>query len=206
MKNFLFIYRNLEKGQTLYSQTTKLTQRLIYDQFSRPNWSNKRPSLRKDLWKIMCLVKTPNSEINDQVYNNLIWLKDYRNKLIKSTKLQDKELKNEILSHRYRNEWGRLWYSGQYRPIYCMETIADLIESLVKVSNTHEDVSMVKKDKFKIYWEDYWRMGNKSNWTELEQNVEHYVLPKANNALRDETNVVKEIMQFEEDDGNKLSL
>ncbi|CCH60137.1 hypothetical protein TBLA_0C03340 [Henningerozyma blattae CBS 6284] len=176
----VFIFRNLESGQILYSQVPVFSQRQINDQFLRPNWDNKKPPLRRDIWKCMCVIDLPTYDVGIKLFQDLKRLRY----------LRDVTFKKETDAMRKKNEYGRIWYRGLYRPTYSQEAVADLIESLTKIRDD-KTISKVG-DKIKIHWEDQWRMGDKKKYWEPElPHVKHEMIPKLGNAHRDESVILK---------------
>ncbi|CEP24199.1 MHR1 [Cyberlindnera jadinii] len=139
----VFLFRNLESGQVLYSQLPTFTDYQIKTQFQRPNWQNKRPSLRRDIWRLMAVVDCDTYEGSVKLYENLVQLRSMR----------DLTLKDVAMRFRPRNKDGNIWYSAQFRPIYTQEAVADLATSIENAQT-----------KSKIHWEDEWRKGEMSNW------------------------------------------
>lgn len=119
----VYIFRNLEYGQVLYSQFPNFSQTQVDKLFVRPNWSNRKPSLRRDIWKCMCVVNLQNYKQSVHLYQNLCRLRY----------LRDVAQRKESDKLRKKDSNGHVWYSGQYRPTYCQEAVADLRESLLKV-------------------------------------------------------------------------
>lgn len=171
---WVYLYRNLVQGQVMYSQLPEYGARNLKTQFQRPSWQNKFPEMRKDVWRIMCVVQMPTHQDSVQVYQNLCRLRYMRDVLYKE----------EAQKHRKLNEMGRVWHSGQYRPTYTQEAVADVRESLLK-SNTNGPVNLV--------WEDLWRMGDKFHWDTLPFNVHHTAIPKHGNVIRDEHSMLKQL-------------
>ena len=171
---WLYLYRNLERGQVMYSQLPEYGERNIKTQFKRHQWENKTPSLRRDIWRVMCVVQMPNHQDSVQVYQNLCRLRYMRDVLYRE----------EAQKHRKLNDKGQVWYSGQYRPTYTQEAVADLKESIDK-SGSAGPVTLV--------WEDMWRMGERSVWEELDLEIKHRALPKLGNVIRDEHAMLKQL-------------
>ncbi|EDO17695.1 hypothetical protein Kpol_1004p73 [Vanderwaltozyma polyspora DSM 70294] len=172
----VFIFRNLESGQVLYSQLPNFSEKQIKLQFQRPNWANKQPSARRDIWKCMCVVDMPSYEASVQLYQNLVRLRYLRDvTYVKQT--------NEM---RKKNNDGNVWFSGQYRPTYTQEAVADLVESLTKIDSEDK--------KLTIHWEDQWRMGDKEKyWTPILPQVEHSLMSRVGNTSREESSILKEL-------------
>lgn len=139
----VFIFRNIESGQVLYSQLPTFTDYQIKTQFQRPNWQNRKPSLRRDIWRVMAVVDCESYEGSVEVYQNLVKLRSMR----------DLTLKDVAMKFRPRNKDGNIWYSAQFRPIYTQEAVADLASSIESAQT-----------KSKVHWEDEWRKGDLSNW------------------------------------------
>ncbi|KAH3682580.1 hypothetical protein WICPIJ_006455 [Wickerhamomyces pijperi] len=139
----VFIFRNLESGQVLYSQLPSYSDYQIKQQFQRPNWQNRKPSTRRDIWKIMAVVDCKDYESAVVTYQSLVRLRAMR----------DLTLKNVANQFRPKNSDGNIWYSAQYRPVYTQEAVSDL-------SNVVDTL----QTQVKIHWEDEWRKGDLSNW------------------------------------------
>ncbi|EGW35362.1 uncharacterized protein SPAPADRAFT_58587, partial [Spathaspora passalidarum NRRL Y-27907] len=112
----IFLFKNLFSGQVLYSKVPAYHQDQIDEQFVAPNWQNRKPSRRNDLWKIMCIANFANFEYSNAAYEGLVQLR----------KVRDVEQKKEAQAMRKKNDDGNIWYSGQYRPTYSQEAVADL--------------------------------------------------------------------------------
>ncbi|KAH3673265.1 hypothetical protein WICMUC_003724 [Wickerhamomyces mucosus] len=139
----VFVFRNLESGQVIYSQLPTFSEYQIKLLFQRPNWQNRKPSTRRDIWKIMAVVDFKNYDSAVVAYQSLVRLRSMR----------DLNLKNIAMKFRPRNQDGNIWYSAQYRPIYTQEAVSD-------ISNVLETL----KKEAKIHWEDEWRKGDLQNW------------------------------------------
>ena len=130
----------------------------------------------------MCLVKLPKPEWSLQLYRDLIHLRHLR------------DIKG-INSHRELNSFGQVWYSGQFRPVYGQEAIADLRECLLKgpvgtANNSNNEDNTT--NLVTIYWEDLWRMGDKEKyWTDILPQVEHKQIPRIGNTSREESGILK---------------
>lgn len=164
----VFLFRNIESGQVLYSQIPKFSEYQIKKQFQRPNWENRRPTLRRDIWRIMAVANLQTYESAVKLYENLVSLRSFR----------DLTKKDEAMKYRPRNSDGNIWFSAQYRPIYTQEAVADLSES---IDNVNEETT--------IYWEDDWRRGDASNWN--PELVKHEVLDRI--ALQTPKSLLEEI-------------
>lgn len=152
----VFIFRNIESGQVIYSQTPKITDYQITKQFQRPNWENRKPKLRRDIWRIMAVVTTSNYESAVGIYESLVQLRSMR----------DLTLKKVAMKFRPRNKDGNIWCSAQFRPIYSQEAVSDLSSSIDHI-----------QDNVTILWEDSWRKGDLKNWN--ENLVKHETLDRA---------------------------
>lgn len=172
---WVYVYRNLALGQVMYSQLPEYGQRNLKTQFQRACWENRFPEMRKDVWRIMCVVQMPTHSEGVQVYQNLCRLRYMRDVLYR----------DEAKRHRKLNEQGQVWYSGQFRPTYAQEAVADVRESLLK-SNTKGPVTLV--------WEDPWRMGERSHWTSLPFAVTHQTIKRHGNVIRDEHSMLKQLV------------
>lgn len=151
----VFMFKNLFSGQVLYSQVPGFHQDQIDAQFLRPNWENRKPSRRSDLWRIMCVVNFGSYEYAVAAYNGLVHLREAR----------DIHLKKEAKAMRKKDDEGNTWYSGQYRPTHAQEAIADLAHVIdeFELENT------------KAFWESMWRKGEDEHWR--ADLVEHDSLP-----------------------------
>lgn len=115
----------------------------IKRQFKRPNWENRKPSTRPDIWRIMAVATFPDYEAAIKAYDSLVQLRNMR----------DISKKDEAMKYRPRNEDNHIWYSAQYRPIYTQEAVADLntvVDHIQKLTTIH--------------WEDEWRKGDLKHW------------------------------------------
>lgn len=179
----VFLFRNLERGQVVYSQLSIVGQRQINVLFKRPNRENRKPSTRRDLWKCMCVVDLGNYVDAVQLYQNLVRLRYMRDVLYAK--------ENDKL--RLKNEWGNVWNSGLFRPTFTQEAVADLRESLLKLDSSSKDVDQNLLDAT-IYWEDAWRMGDKEKyWTPVLPNVHHELMERTFNTSREESALLKEL-------------
>ncbi|AQZ15919.1 MHR1 (YDR296W) [Zygosaccharomyces parabailii] len=171
----VFVFRNLESGQVLYSQFPNFSQKQVDKQNQRPNWSNRKPSTRRDIWRCMCVVDMPTYESGVKLYQNLCRLKY----------LRDVREPQEAQQYRKLNEDGHIWYSMQYRPTYAQEAVADLKESILK-SGSNKDIT--------IHWEDSWRMGDKEkHWTPVLPGVQHSLMSRVGNVAREQSTVLREL-------------
>ncbi|EJS42268.1 mhr1p [Saccharomyces arboricola H-6] len=190
----VYIFRNLEYGQVIYSQFPNFSQKQVDKLFTRPNWSNRKPSLRRDIWKCMCVVNLQNYQQSVQLYQNLCRLRY----------LRDVAQRKESDKLRKKDSNGHVWFSGQYRPTYCQEAVADLRESLLKVFDSsaqaaEKQAAPVKKPS--IYWEDPWRMGDKNKyWTYSvfeDLGLEHKLIERLGNTAREESVILKELAKLQ---------
>lgn len=171
----VFVFRNLESGQVLYSQFPNFAQRQVDTLFQRPNWENKRPSTRRDIWRCMCVIDLPDYDSGVKLYQNLRRLRYLRD----VTKPKES---NEL---RKKNEDGHVWYSMQYRPTYTQEAVADLRESLSQSENDKQ---------ITIHWEDPWRMGDKEKyWTPVLPNIKHATMNRLGNTAREQSSMLREL-------------
>lgn len=92
----VFVFRNLESGQVLYSQFPTFTWAQVEKNFQRPNWENKKPSTRRDIWKCMAVVDLPDYESSVKLYQNLCRLRY----------LRDVTLSKQAKEMRKKNEFG----------------------------------------------------------------------------------------------------
>lgn len=154
----IFMFKNLFSGQVLYSQVPGFHQDQIDAQFLRPNWENRKPSRRTDLWRIMCVVNFASYEFAEAAYHGLLQLREAR----------DVHLQKEAKAMRKKDDEGNTWYSGQYRPTHAQEAIADLAHV----------IDEFELDSTTAYWESLWRKGSDEHWrTDL---VMHESLPVFN--------------------------
>lgn len=167
----VFLFKNLFSGQVLYSQVPAYHQDQIDEQFVRPNWQNRKPSRRNDLWRIMCVAEFSNYEYAVAAYKGLVQLRHAR----------DVELKKDAQALRKKNDDGNIWFSGQYRPTFSQEAVADL-------SHVIDEFELVET---KIYWENIWRKGDDKYWNDAC--VEHETLPAHN--PKHETILLDELRQ-----------
>lgn len=140
----IYVFKNLFSGQILYSQVPGYHQDQIDAQFLRPNWENRKPSRRNDLWRIMCVVNFANYDYAVAAYDGLLQLREAR----------DIHLKKDAKAMRKKDHEGNTWYSGQYRPTHAQEAIADLAHVI---------------DEFELenttaFWESLWRKGADEHW------------------------------------------
>ncbi|QBM86145.1 Transcriptional regulation of recombination [Metschnikowia aff. pulcherrima] len=154
----VIMFKNLFSGQVLYSQVPGFHQEQIDGQFVRPNWENRKPSRRNDLWRVMCVVNFANYDYAVAAYHGLVELR----------KLRDTKLAKEAKAMRKKNVDGNTWFLGQYRPAYTQEAVADLAHVI---------------DEFQLenttaYWESLWRKGEDEHWR--HDLVAHDSLPAYN--------------------------
>lgn len=169
----VFVFRNLESGQVVYSQLPTFTQQQINKVFARPNWENKKPSTRRDIWRCMAVVDLPSYEESVKVYQNLCRLRY----------LRDVALQKQAQEMRKKNEFGHIWYSAQYRPTYTQEAVADLREALSKSAGNGT-----------VHWEDPWRMGDVNKyWSPVLPELKHTVMDRLGNTAREESALLKEL-------------
>ncbi|CCE83701.1 Piso0_004287 [Millerozyma farinosa CBS 7064] len=154
----VFLFKNLFSGQVLYSQVPAFHQDQIDAQFPRPNWQNRKPSRRNDLWRIMCVADFASYDYAVAAYDGLVQLRYVRDVL----------KPKEAMAMRKKNEEGNIWYSGQYRPCFSQEAVADLAH----VINEFE------LEGTALFWENVWRKGEDSHWR--SDLVDHEVLPPFN--------------------------
>lgn len=115
----------------------------------------------------MAVVQLPDYELAVECYESLVTLRHHRDKL-------QKDLSN---SWRKRNEDGNIWFSGQYRPTYTQEAVADLASVLEGFESSAV-----------VHWENQWRRGDDKHWSPL---VKHEELPKYN--PRDSVSVLRQL-------------
>lgn len=148
----IFLFRNIESGQVVYSQLPHITPYQIKQQFFRPNWENRKPTKRRDLWRPMAVAQFQTYQQAVQAYHGLVELRFMR----EVSKRKDAE------KLRRRNEYHQIWYSGQYRPTWSQEAASDL-------STIVDELGL----KTKIYWDTLWRKGDDKYWNkDLVQHVE----------------------------------
>lgn len=146
----VYLFRNIQSGQVVFSQTPHVTQYQIDQQFKQPNKENKKPKVRHDLWRPLAVANFQSYESAIKAYQHLVELRHFR----------DISRKGEAKSLRKMNEWNRIWCSGQYRPTYTMEATADLSTAL--------DLS--KEESINLYWDGLWWKGDDKHWN---ANVNH---------------------------------
>ncbi|SCU87896.1 LADA_0E06876g1_1 [Lachancea dasiensis] len=170
----VFLFRNLESGQVIYSQFPVFAQHQIDALFKRPNWENKKPSTRRDIWRCMAVVDLPSYEQGVRIYQNLCRLRYLRD--VGDLKKAD--------SLRKKNEDGHVWYSAQFRPTYTQEAVADLREALTKAEVSQGE----------IHWENEWRMGDvEQHWTPVLPQLKHSILTRVGNGAREESAILREL-------------
>ena len=139
----IYLFRNIESGQVIYSQTPHVTKYQIKQQFFRPNWENRKPSKRRDLWRPLAVAQFQDYQQTVQAYHALVELRYMR----------EVSKRKEAEAMRKRNIYNQIWYSGQYRPTWSQEAVADL-------STVVDEF----KFKTKIYWDSLWRKGEDKYW------------------------------------------
>lgn len=146
---FVYVYRHLQTGQVAYTQVPGVTEHHINRQFKDPNWENKRPTMRQDLWRPMAVADFGDYKAACDAFDGLVYLRFKRTH----------DGKKLIKGWRKTNAQGNVWQDGQYRPVYTQEALSDLssVTEAVKVPVT-------------IHWEDMWRRGAAEAWPE---NAEH---------------------------------
>lgn len=154
----VFVFRNLFSGQVLYSPVPAYHNDQINEQFVNPNWQNRKPSRRQDLWKIMCVVNFDNYDYATAAYKGLVDLR----------RVRDTYQRKEANSMRKKSEDGHIWHSGQYRPTYTQEAVADL---------THV-IDEFELEGTTIFWANEWHKGDEKYWR--HDLVEHQKLPVHN--------------------------
>ena len=103
----VYMFRNLERGQVLYSQFPQISPVQIDKLFKKVNsWDYKKPSKRRDLWKCMCVVNMMDYEKSVNLFQNLNRLRH----------LRDFTFLKQCNDMRRKNEDGHVWYSGMFRP------------------------------------------------------------------------------------------
>lgn len=151
----VFMFKNLFSGQVLYSQVPAYHQDQIDAQFLRPNWENRKPSRRNDLWRVMAVVNFDNYDYAVAAYHGLTQLR----------KARDIDQQKEAKTMRRKDDEGNTWFSGQYRPTHAQEAVADLLHVIdeFELENT------------RAFWESLWRKGDDEHWR-LDL-VDHQELP-----------------------------
>lgn len=150
-------FRNLETGQVLFTQTLHPQQFYIDQQFRWPNWQNRRPSVRRDIWRILAVTQMQTYEQAVALYRNLVELRSMR----------DMQMRKEARAWRYKNNEGNTWFWNQYRPTYTYEAVSDIISSLIAMDAPA-----------KIHWAEEYLRGKPELWADLQ--VEHGTLPRHN--------------------------
>ncbi|CCD24068.1 mitochondrial 54S ribosomal protein mL67 NDAI_0C04080 [Naumovozyma dairenensis CBS 421] len=182
----VYLFRNLEQGQVLYSQLPQVTNHMIEKTFKKKvdSWMYKKPSTRRDLWKCMCVVNMKDYDDGVLLFQNL-----QRLRFLRDFAQLDKA--NEF---RKKDSNGHVWYSGKFRPTFAQEAVADLRESLIKMQK-HDKIEQEKDtNEIDIYWEDPWRMGDLDKyWTPVLSNVNHKLINNSGNTAREESVILKEI-------------
>lgn len=151
-------FRNIESGQVLFTQTLHPQEFYIKDQFRFPNWQNRLPSLRRDVWRPMAVAQLPSHEDAVMFYQDLVELR----------KRRDRTERKRAMEWRKKSDDGNIWYYSQFRPVYTQEAVADMASAALSAG-----VRCV------FHWEDAWRKGDDKHWEDVE-NVEHKILPRFN--------------------------
>jgi hypothetical protein len=165
----VYLFKNMMTGQVLYSQVPGYHQDQIDQQFVKPNWQNRKPSRRNDLWRIMAVATFDNYEYAVAAFKGLVQLRQTRD-------VEQKTAANDL---RRKNDEGNVWYSGQYRPTFSQEAVADLAHVIdeFELENT------------KVHWENLWRKGDDKYWR--GDLVDHETLPPFN--PKDQTVMLDEL-------------
>lgn len=151
----VFMWKNIFLGQVLYTQVPAFHQKQINQQFIQPNWQNRRPLRRNDLWRVMAVATFDNYDYAVAAYQGLVDLRRAR----------DTVLKKQAQEMRRKDDEGNTWYLGQYRPTYTQEAVADLNHVIDEFGLENTEVA----------WELLWRKGDDLLWdAEL---VRHSELP-----------------------------
>lgn len=176
----VYLFRNLERGQVVYSQMPVVgPKQSTGKQFAQPSWDNRLPPQRRDLWKCMAVVAAPSYASAVQLFQNLTRLRHMRD--------VQAAPKAQAQAMRKKNEFGRVWYSGQFRPVHAQEAVADLREALLKLDGGEGNSATV-------YWEDPWRMGDlDTHWKPVLPGLKHEVIARDCNTAREESQVLKEL-------------
>lgn len=170
----VFVFRNLETNQVLYTQTPFPQRYNIKKQFQGPNWQNRLPTTRNDLWRAMAVAQLPTYDAAVKLYENLVQLRHMR----------DRTHKDQANAWRKKNDDGNIWYFSQFRPTYTQETVADLVSSIEHL-NIIQNGGQKKNSNgevvnCKLHWEDPWRKGDESYWKPVESAVTHTEFPRYN--------------------------
>lgn len=179
----VFLFKNIFSGQVIYSQVPAYHQNQIDEQFPRPNWENRKPARRNDLWRIMAVATFENYEYAKAAYDGLVQLR----------RVRDVWQSDQAKAMRRKNDEGNTWYSGQYRPTYSQEAVADL--ACV--------VDEFELEGTKVDWESLWRKGDDEYWRgDLVEHSEMKIVgSKDESVLLDELRVraVEEFKRLRED-------
>lgn len=167
----VFVWKNLFSGQVMYSQVPAYHQDQINSQFVRPNWENRKPARRNDLWRVMAVATFSSYDYAIAAFNGLVQLRSVR----------DTQQAKEAKEMRKKNTDGNTWFSGQYRPTYSQEAVADIAHV----------VDEFELENTSIKWESLWRKGADEHWR-LDL-VEHDVLPAHN--PRDQTILLDDLRE-----------
>ena len=149
----VYLFRNIESGQVIYSQTPHITKYQINQQFFRPNRENKKPLPRHDIWRPLAVAQFNNYFNSIKAYHALVELK-----YLRQVKLKDK-----AQNLRKLNNSNKIWCSGQYRPTYTMESTADL-------STVIDELKLF--DNCKIYWDGLWWRGDSKYWNNKIEHID----------------------------------
>lgn len=170
-------FRNLESGQVVFSQTLHPQQFYINQQFKWPNWQNKKPSTRKDLWRPLAVAEVPTWEAAVKLYRNLVELRHRR----------DMYERKQAQNWRHKSAEGNIWFWNQFRPTYTYEAVADLLSSLeaMAIGSENEGPRPI------IHWQEEQFKGDEKLWKEVK--VEHRILPRHN--PREQFVVLNEVRQ-----------
>lgn len=151
----VFLFKNMFSGQVMYSQVPAFHQDQLDTQFVNPNWENRKPLRRNDHWRIMAVASFASYQYAVAAYNGLVHLRRARD-------TAQSKIAKEM---RHKNEDGNIWYSGQYRPTYSQEAVADLAHV----------VDEFELENTQIDWESLWRKGDDQHWR--SDLVKHDELP-----------------------------
>ncbi|GMF06850.1 unnamed protein product [[Candida] boidinii] len=163
----VYLFRNIESGQVIYSQLPHVSDYQIKQQFFRPNWENRKPNKRRDLWRPMAVATFETHSKAVQAYHGLVELRYMR----------EVSKRKEAESLRKRNEYHQIWYSSQYRPTWSQESVSDLSTIIDEL-----------KLECKVHWDTLWRKGDDKYWNEeLSQHFEmDQVSPREKFVILDE--------------------
>lgn len=159
-------FRNLESGQVLFTQTLHPQQFYINQQFKWPNWQNKKPTDRKDIWRPLAVAEMPSHKEAVRLYRNLVLLRQRR----------DMYERDQAQAWRKKSAEGNIWFANQYRPTYTFEAVADLVSAIEEVQTSQGEQSTPSEAI--IHWDSEFRKGDEKHWEGLK--IDHQLLPRHN--------------------------